>query len=328
MRILVVDDEKIFVALLKEYLKDMGFSDVTAAYSGEDALAIIEHQSHPFDCLLLDINMEGIDGIELCWRIREMPSYRVSPIIMITSGEARVHMHDAFEAGATDYMAKPIEYFDLRVRIQIAMLLVETLQREAESRLALQTALQTGQESGRFDPGMRITFSEIAGMRDYFQLENRLLRLSEEATAMTLLSVEINGLKRVSERLSQTEFLQIVKLTAQILSESLPAGGATLSYVGYGKFVCLIAVRNQIVPNLLQARIRESFATFAGRAEPLASAGLQLDVAALSQKRMMTPDDAIRLMRRYVRSLGTNTDVLLPPINNVQDRLFLQSKSV
>ena len=187
MRIMVVDDEKIFISLLTEHLKAMGFTDITSATSGDEALQTIASEKAAFDCFLLDIKMEGMDGIQLCSKIRALPEYRAAPIIMITSASAKAYMQDAFDAGATDYMAKPIETLDLRARIQIAMLLVETLQREAESRKALQTLLKTTSDANEFALGTRVVFSEIESMRDYFQLENRLLRLSEGSYAMTLL---------------------------------------------------------------------------------------------------------------------------------------------
>lgn len=326
MRIMVVDDEEIIIALLEEYLRDMGFSDVTTATSGEEAMEIIAVQDHPFDCFLLDIKMEGMDGVELCSRIRALPQYRIAPIIMITSAAAKLHMNEAFEAGATDYMPKPIEHIDLRVRIQIAMLLVETVRSDAESRLALSTLLKSAPEARGFDPSMRITYSDVPNMRDYFQLENRLLRLSEGTYAMTLLSIEIAGIKALEGRLEQGEFLAIVEAVAHIIGKNLPASGATLTYVGHGKFICLILVRNHIVPNLLQARIRDAFGRYVVAHRVLAPGDLELNVSALSQKRMLAPDMAIGLIRRFVSSLGTNTDMLLPPIVTVQDRIFRNSR--
>ncbi|MDD9725082.1 response regulator [Roseovarius sp. SK2] len=325
MKIMVVDDEEIIVALLAEYLKEMGFEDVTTAASGKEALEVIAAQDSPFDCFLLDVKMGGMDGIELCSRIREMPEYWIAPIIMITSAAAKQHMHEAFDAGATDYMMKPIEHIDLRVRIQIAMLLVETLKSEAESRSALKAALRTSPKAGQFDPSMRITYSDVPNMRDYFQLENRLLRLSEGTYAMTLLSIEIDGIEKLGARLGQGDFLDIVEAVANIIGKTLPARGASLSYVGFGKFVCLVVVRNHIVPNLLQARIRDAFGAFEAAHDILSPGELELKVAALSSKRMLAPDVAIGLIRRFVGSLGSSENMTLPPISKVQEGIFRRS---
>ncbi|WP_428512451.1 response regulator [Roseovarius sp.] len=326
MRIMVVDDEEIIVALLLEHLGEMGFNDVTTATSGEEAMEIIAAQDHPFDCFLLDIKMEGMDGIQLCSKIREMPQYRIAPIIMITSAAAKLHMNEAFEAGATDYMPKPIEQIDLRVRIQVAMLLVETVKSDAESRLALKTLLTSAPETRGFDPSMRITYSDVPNMRDYFQLENRLLRLNEGTYALTLLSVEIEGVDDLDGRLDQGEFLEVIEAVAHIIGKTLPASGATMSYVGYGKFICLVVVRNHIVPNLLQARVRDAFRAYLAGHRILAPGDLELKVSALSQKRMLSSDIAISLIRRFVGNLGGNTDTLLPPIASVQDRIFRNSR--
>lgn len=322
MKIMVVDDEKLFTEFLIENLKEIGFIDITSAGSGPEALRIIASDPDPFDCFLLDIKMPEMDGIQLCSEIRELPEYRAAPIIMITSADARTHMQDAFEAGATDYLAKPIEIMELRIRIQVAMLLVEMLRSEAESRSALRTLLKTSPDGSEFSLAMRATFSQVPSMRDYFQLENRLLRLGEGIYPMTLLSIEINGIKNLAARLDQNEFLSIIHSVSRILGKTLPLRGTTLSYVGYGKFICLVVIRNQIVPNLLQARIRDSFAAFIARNKLIDCAELQLNVSALSQKRMFTAEDAIGLSRRYIGVLGATKDIVLPRISRTQNRLF------
>jgi len=323
---MVVDDEKVFISLVTEHLKEMGFTDIKSAASGDEALWTIASQKTPFDCFLLDIKMDGMDGIQLCARIRALPEYRAAPIIMITSASAKKYMQEAFDAGATDYLAKPIEALELRARIQIAMLLVETLQREAESQNALQALLKTTSDDGEFDQGTRIVFSEIKSMRDYFQLENRLLRLSDSPYAMTLLSIEVTGLEILFKRRKKNKLVTIIHSVAQILDKTIPSSGATFSYVGYGKFICLIVVRNQIVPKLLQARIRDAFEVSLTELGQLDFSELQLDVTALSQERMLSPRVAIGLIRRYIGSLGARRDMLLPPISKTQDRLFKELK--
>lgn len=167
MKILVVDDEPLFLEFLVENLKHMGFCDIAVAMSGEEALRALAAETDPFDCFLLDIRMPGMDGIELCANIREQARYRLAPIIMITSAEAKTHMQDAFEAGATDYLEKPIEIISLRFRIQVAMMLVETVSSAVVPPPKPPSRLIISPDCGEMSLGTRVTFSDVDCMRDY-----------------------------------------------------------------------------------------------------------------------------------------------------------------
>lgn len=103
MRILIVDDDRLFLELVSVNLEKKGLADLTFAVSAEDALKVIDKQIVPFDCVLLDIVMPDIDGIELCTNLRQRPEYRTTPIIMITASQSAKQMDCAFEAGATDF---------------------------------------------------------------------------------------------------------------------------------------------------------------------------------------------------------------------------------
>lgn len=321
MRILVVDDEVLFVELIIEQLRHMGLTDVTSATSGKEALSIIDAQPTPFDCLLLDIFMHGIDGVQLCEEIRKLPDYRTTPILMITSADAKTHMQSAFDAGATDYVPKPIRFMDLKFRIQVAMMLIETVSKAIDNPGASTPKLALASDADEIDTSVRITFSEVHSMRDYFQLENRLLRLGEGQFRMTLLSVHLSGIEEFKHRMNQKEFLSVVFLASQALDKALPTNGTIFSYVGYGKFICLILARNQVVARLLQARVRDDLAN-TGKVEQYS---ISLDVKSLSAKRILSPSQALNLIRKQIERLGSAQNMLLPPISTSANKLFSKS---
>ena len=91
MKILAVDDEPFILELLPMLAAKSGFPDVTTAHSGDLALETLVQASAPFDCLLLDINMPGMDGIELCSRVRQLDRYEKTPILMLTAMSERDH---------------------------------------------------------------------------------------------------------------------------------------------------------------------------------------------------------------------------------------------
>lgn len=117
MRMLVVDDEVDIANMLAEYFRMEGY-DVTCANSGAEALAAASVGAAP-DIMLLDVNMPGMDGFEVCRRVREHLS---CPIIFLTARVEDVDQLDGFAAGADDYVMKPfsLEVLGRRVAAHMA----------------------------------------------------------------------------------------------------------------------------------------------------------------------------------------------------------------
>ena len=117
MRMLVVDDEVDIANMLAEYFRMEGY-DVTCANSGTEALAAASAGAAP-DIMLLDVNMPGMDGFEVCRRVREHLS---CPIIFLTARIEDVDQLDGFAAGADDYVMKPfsLEVLGRRVAAHMA----------------------------------------------------------------------------------------------------------------------------------------------------------------------------------------------------------------
>jgi adenylate cyclase len=112
--ILVVDDVPQNVRLLEAVLSPRGFRVATAS-SGEEALEVLGKE-HP-DLVLLDILMPGIDGYEVCARIREDPETAFLPVIMITASGGQEKIR-ALEAGADDFVNKPFDQAELLARVR------------------------------------------------------------------------------------------------------------------------------------------------------------------------------------------------------------------
>jgi signal transduction histidine kinase len=113
-RILVVDDVPHNVRLLEAVLTSNGYA-VTAASSGTDALEKVASELP--DLVLLDIQMPGIDGYEVCRRLRADPRTAFLPVVMITSSDTEVRVN-ALEAGADDFVLKPFDQQELLVRVR------------------------------------------------------------------------------------------------------------------------------------------------------------------------------------------------------------------
>jgi DNA-binding response OmpR family regulator len=113
-RILVVDDVPENVRLLEAVLTARGY-DVVVAHDGAEALELVE-TAEP-DLVLLDVVMPGIDGYEVCRRLRAGETTAVLPVIMLTASEG-AEKRQAIEAGADDFIPKPFDHDELLTRVR------------------------------------------------------------------------------------------------------------------------------------------------------------------------------------------------------------------
>jgi two-component system KDP operon response regulator KdpE len=113
---LVVDDEQSFRRVLRTSLTANGFA-LEEARSGEEAVTILARSD--FDLVLLDVNMPGIGGIEACREIRAH-SPKIG-IVMVTVQDAETEIVKALEAGADDYITKPIRFRELVARLRAVL---------------------------------------------------------------------------------------------------------------------------------------------------------------------------------------------------------------
>ena len=114
--VLVVDDEPSLRKALRTSLTASGFA-VEEARTGDEALGTV--QQHPFDLVLLDINMPGINGIDACRRIRGISPH--AGIVMITVRDMEDDKVRALEAGADDYVTKPFKLRELTARLRAVL---------------------------------------------------------------------------------------------------------------------------------------------------------------------------------------------------------------
>jgi DNA-binding response OmpR family regulator len=114
-KILIVDDEPDNILHLSDMLSNQGYSTVTAS-SGAEALRQVE-QEHP-DLVLLDVRLPDISGYQVCWRIREQPTTKLLPVVMLTSLNPDRERINGLEVGADDFLTKPINQAELLTRVR------------------------------------------------------------------------------------------------------------------------------------------------------------------------------------------------------------------
>ncbi|MDQ2065088.1 response regulator [Xinfangfangia sp. CPCC 101601] len=241
MRILAVDDEPLFLEVLEIALRDLGFNDVTPIYSAKEALRELEFGKKSFDCILLDIRMPGMSGVELCEKIRAVPGHKRTPIMMVTSLTDREYIDGAFGAGASDYLTKPLDSLELKAR----MSMIERLITE-QARNTLLDQLASGEESDDEDDDMELlefAFDEavpVAGLDRLIELhamENYLSRLTtKESYNTSVFAVAIDNAAEFYEKANRYDFMNMLHDVGVTLETVLKRPEALICYAGRGVF--------------------------------------------------------------------------------------------
>jgi DNA-binding response OmpR family regulator len=115
VRILVVDDDIGLTQLLQLVFESRGFG-VTIAHNGEQALESLERELP--EAILLDLMMPGISGLEVCKQVRSAPHTANIPIVILTARYDMQTRRDAMQAGATEYLTKPVRPTELINRMR------------------------------------------------------------------------------------------------------------------------------------------------------------------------------------------------------------------
>ncbi len=174
-RVLVVDDVIQNVKLLEAKLASEYF-DVLTAMNGEDALEIIDKE-HP-DIVLLDVMMPGMDGFEVCRRIRSNVKSAHIPVIMVTALDQLKDRVAGLEAGADDFLTKPVLDLPLFARVRslarLKVLMDELRMRETTSQ---DFGLSIGSDLNR---NISLTGAKILLVEDYSRVVERINRYMED----------------------------------------------------------------------------------------------------------------------------------------------------
>ncbi len=115
MRILIVEDNRDIAANLGDFLSDRDH-EVDYAYDGPTGLNLAK--THPFDALVLDLSLPGMDGLEVARQLRQEAKIDI-PILMLTARDQLEDKLAGFDSGADDYLVKPFELKEVEARIEV-----------------------------------------------------------------------------------------------------------------------------------------------------------------------------------------------------------------
>jgi DNA-binding response OmpR family regulator len=177
-KILIVEDEKKIADTLKFGLDEIGFS-VEVAYDGK--LGYHLFRAKDFDLVILDINLPGITGYDLCKKIRNRNTN--VPVIMLTALGSLNDKIEGYDSGADDYIIKPFEFKELLMKIRVL------LKRTSHQNIPVGTVLKAGdlemnldsKEVKRGDANINLTAKEFQLLEYLMRNKNRVVSRSDIA---------------------------------------------------------------------------------------------------------------------------------------------------
>ena len=135
MKILIAEDERVSRRLLELTLIGWGH-EVIVTERGEEAWAILEQEDSP-SLAILDWMMPGMDGIEICRRVRQRQTSSQTYLILLTAKSSKANVVEGLIAGANDYVTKPFDRDELRARLKVGETVLDLQQKLAGSLIEL-----------------------------------------------------------------------------------------------------------------------------------------------------------------------------------------------
>jgi two-component system, cell cycle response regulator len=204
--VLVAEDDPMFRKILQNWLQSWGYK-VIVATDGTEAWSILQ-QERPPDLLILDWVMPGIDGMELCRRIRERQSPSYQYILVVTANDARQDVVRGLEAGADDYLTKPFDKGELRARLRVGTRI-----------LTLQEDLIRAREDLRFQATHDV-LTGIWNRRAVLDLFHREIERAARFHASTgVLMLDLDHFKKINDTYGHLTGDAVLKETAQRITQ-------------------------------------------------------------------------------------------------------------
>ncbi|WP_457573904.1 GGDEF domain-containing response regulator [Desulfolithobacter sp.] len=273
--LLLADDSRIVTKLLSRVLGEAGYQ-VTAVQSGDEALALAPRLVP--DLILLDVDMPGISGFEVCRRLKKDPTLADIPVLFVTARNEKEDIVTGFAAGGQDYVTKPYTQEELLARVQTHLALKQAQEKLKASEARYRELAIRDDLTGFYNT--RYLYQTLQGQLDMHRAQNRHL---------SVIFMDIDNFKNVVDTYGHLNGSRIIAELADVVRQVLPADCYGVSYGG-DEFVIVLTGHDRDQGRIMAEKIRRAIE----EAEFLAEQGLSIHIT-VSCGMATFPDDALTL---------------------------------
>jgi len=240
MKILIAEDDAVSRRVLAITLTKMGH-EVIATENGFDALAALQQDDAP-RLAILDWMMPGIEGPEVCRRLRQDSRTASIYLILLTALSQKEEMIAGLESGADDYLTKPFDRHELRVRLQAGARIVELQANLAQRVVELEAAIveRKQAELALRNLALKDDLTDLYNRRGFFNLAEHHLEAARRARQSSLLIyADLDGLKQINDSLGHSEGSAAIIRAAEVLKRTFRTSDI-ISRLGGDEFVVIV----------------------------------------------------------------------------------------
>ena len=202
MRILIAEDDPAFRTLLEDILATWGY-DVVVTRDGNEAWQAFMSKDAP-QLAILDWKMPGMEGVEVCRKIRKAAEENYTYIILLTSQQRDEELVIGMEAGADDYIIKPFKHNELKVRLRAGRRIIELQNELLAAREILQAKAAHDSLTGL------LNHEEILGT-----LDKELARSERDGVCVSIIMADIDHFKKINDTYGHLAGDAVLRIAAQ-----------------------------------------------------------------------------------------------------------------
>src|ERR1044072_5302601 len=262
MKILIAEDDPVSCRILTANLKKWGH-DVVVTHNGNDAWRALHDQGAPA-LAILDRMMPEVDGIEICRQLRREKTDTPVHVILLTSLNRREDLLEGLEAGADDYLTKPLDTHELRARLQSAgriLELQESLRQRVHEREAAIAERKQAEEALR-NLSLTDQLTGLYNYRGFLNLAEHHAKTSRRAQHPSLLIyADMDGLKEINDTLGHRAGSRAISAVADILRRTF-RDCDIIARLGGDEFAVLVPNIKQAASTTLLERLEQKIRSY------------------------------------------------------------------
>jgi diguanylate cyclase (GGDEF)-like protein len=286
MRVLVVDDDAVTRRILHVSVTRLGHQCVLAK-DGDEGWEIAQREV--IDAIISDWTMPGLDGLELCRRVRAQRTSAYTYFILLTANDARQHFLAGMQGGADDYLRKPPDPDELQVRLTAASRITQLHRQLSQQNAELERLNHALFEQGRTDA--------VTGVGNRLRMQEDLVQLWSRATRYTqpfcVALCDVDHFKLYNDACGHQAGDKVLQAVARTLSSALRGGDAVYRYGGE-EFLVMLPGPGLAAAGIAMTRLRAAIEALAVPHPAFHDRAVTISVGIAAFDPKLTLDEVIR----------------------------------